>query len=212
MNEEKLLKKRWIELGAICGLIYTIFYQLLIFVPLPRAIQVTLMSAKGSMIGIAAVGCYYFFIIHRKTITLQIAMVAQIIAGVLVTTMNLVQKAIVISITEETERVTGWALKAIDNIQLSLDVNWDIYIFLGSIMFALNMFRHPKFGKIFATSGIVICLIHISLNILTFPKPPKDAGYFDIGPVFGLWGLAVYMNILIHLKWVKNKLGASELN
>ncbi len=41
---------------------------------------------------------------------------------------------------------------------------------------------------------------------MTFPTPPAESGSIDLGPILGLWGLAVTINILIKYKWVDTKL------
>lgn len=43
---------------------------------------------------------------------------------------------------------------------------------------------------------------------MTFPTPPADAGSVDLGPLMGLWGLAVTINILVKYKWIDTKLNA----
>ena len=70
------------------------------------------------------------------------------------------------------------------------------------------MFNHPKFGKIFSLTGIIISILLISFNVMTFPTPPAESGSVDLGPILGLWGLAVTINILIKYKWVDTKLNA----
>jgi hypothetical protein len=42
------------------------------------------------------------------------------------------------------------------------------------------------------------------LNLLTFPVPPADAGSIDLGPLVGVWYLAVTIMIARSLKWLKD--------
>ena len=160
------------------------------------------------MLGLSAVGSYYFLALHKRTVSLQIAVISQIIAGALVTTMLLIQYALKLSKPELIDPVSKWAWNSLNHVQLGIDVAWDLYLFLGSILFAINMFNHPKFGKIFSLTGIIISILLISFNIITFPTPPAEAGSVDLGPILGLWGLAVTINILIKYKWVDTKLNA----
>jgi len=208
MNTDTVNIRNWIKLGIISGLSASVIYPLLIFVPMPMIFQVILIMAWGPFLGLSAAGSYYFLALHKKTISLKIAVVSQIIAGVLVTTMLLIQYALRISKPEVIDPVSKWAWNSLNHVQLGIDVAWDVYLFLGCILFAINMFNHPKFGKIFSLTGIIISMLLIGFNIITFPTPPAEAGSVDLGPILGLWGLAVTINILVKYKWVNSKLNA----
>jgi hypothetical protein len=206
MNEDAVIIKNWIKLGIFSGFTVSVIYPSLIFIPMPQIIQVTFMMAWGPFLGLSAVGLYYFLALHKKSVSLQIALISQVIAGVLVTTMLLVQSALRISKPEIIDNASQWAWSSLNHIQLGIDVAWDVFIFLGSILFAINMYNHPKFGKIFYITGIIISILLIGFNITTFPTPPAEAGSFDFGPLLGLWGLAITINILIKYKWIDTKL------
>ena len=64
------------------------------------------------------------------------------------------------------------------------------------------MFNHPRFGKIFSISGIVLFASLLFLNLFTFPHPPASKGLFDVGPITGLWGLIVIIQTLRSIKWM----------
>jgi hypothetical protein len=93
-----------------------------------------------------------------------------------------------------------------NTIQLGLDVVWDIFLGVGTILLAINMFRHPRLGKIFSITGIIIALALLVLNITTFPVPPAESGSIDLGPLAALWYLAVTIRIAMSFKWVDEKL------
>jgi hypothetical protein len=175
---------------------------------MPQPVQVALMMAWGPLLGISAVGLYYFLALYKKTVSLQIAVISQIISGVLVTTMLLVQSAVRLSRPELIDSSSEWAWNSLNHVQLGIDVSWDVFIFLGTNLFAVNMYNHPMFGKIISLSGIIISVLLIGFNIITFPTPPAEAGSFDLGPVLGLWGLAVTINILVKYKWIDAKISA----
>jgi len=40
------------------------------------------------------------------------------------------------------------------------------------------------------------------LNLQTFPTPPANAGLFDLGPVLGLWYLAVTIQVARSFHWI----------
>lgn len=206
MNSEKPLQlKLWIQIGIVCGLLVSIIYPLLIFVPLPDVLQITLIVFFGPLLSIASVGLYYFLIIHKKTIAASIAVVSNIIAGVLITLMFLVQTAIRSSKPQVIPEGENWIWNSFNHIHYGLDVTWDSYIFLGTFFFALVMFKHPSFGKIFSISGIAIAVAMISINIFSFPIPPGSASLIDMGPFIGLWYLAVTIRIMLAYKELLKK-------
>ncbi|MCW8961019.1 MAG: hypothetical protein OQK29_05600, partial [Ignavibacteriaceae bacterium] len=133
-------------------------------------------------------------------------LVSNIIAGVLVMTMLLVQIAIRSSRPEVIDEASVWIWKSINQVHLGLDVAWDVYIFFGTLLFAISMFRHPKLGKILSITGIIISVIMIILNAVSFPVPPANAGLIDLGPLIGLWYLVVTLFIIFNFKWVDEQL------
>src|SRR5712691_10824715 len=47
---------------------------------------------------------------------------------------------------------------ALTGIWLGIDLAWDAYIGLGTICFAVAVLRHPRFGRVFAFSGLAIAV------------------------------------------------------
>ncbi len=80
---------------------------------------------------------------------------------------------------------------AVDAVQLGLDVAWDVFISLGTLLFALTMFKDPRFGWIIGSLGVLIAVALLVLNLLTFPIPPANQNLIDLGPLLGLWYLVV---------------------
>jgi hypothetical protein len=203
---------RWIKLGVICGLIVSFIYPLLIFGHLLDLAAVILMCAFGPLLGIASVGLYYFMAPVRKTVSLRIASASNVIAGSFLTMMLLVQTSLFVrmdkALAKNSDPALAEMLKAIwrgvDSVQLGLDVVWDVYIALGTLLFAINMLWHPRLGKIIGIIGIALAVGLFALNVYTFPTPPADADLFDLGPFVGLWYLVVSIMILRSLKWARD--------
>jgi len=159
----------------------------------------------GILMSLASVGLYYFIRIHKQNIISKIALFSNIIAGTILVQMFLVQLAIKSSKPEILNGSDKWVWTTINHIHFGLDVAWDVYIFLGTILFAISMYKHPKLGKIFSLAGVIISLLMITTNIISFPLPPYKE-YFDFGPLIGLWYLAVTVKITFSKKWIKQKL------
>ena len=204
----------WIKIGIIAGFLTTIIYPLLIFAPMPRLLSVILIFAVGPLLSISSVGLYKFIQLHRKTVSLQIAMVSNIIAGTLFCVMLVVQMALRFPMLDHIERTGDESVREIVNwiwnVDLGLDLSWDLYIALGTFFFALNMLRHPKLGKVIGGIGILVTVAMLGFNIYTFPDPPADAGLFDLGPFVGLWYLLVTILVLRSYNWAKKLLSIED--
>ena len=210
--------RTWIRVGAISGLVAAISYPTLILAPLPLAAVAFLTCLFGVSLSLAAVGGYHFIALHKATITLQIGAAAEVIAGVLVICMLLIQLAVnktmesILSTAEAagTTEIANSIWLAVDQVQLGIDVAWDVYISIGTLLIAWNLRSHPRFGPFFGWPGVVIASSLLVLNLVTFPTPPSQAGLVDLGPALGLWSLAMAIRIVLSLKWADQVLEARE--
>lgn len=200
------LTKKWIITGIVSGLLVSFIYPALMFIPFPQAVQTVLIMIFGPLLAFSSAGLYFFISLHKKTISASAALVSNIIAGILITTMLLVQVAIRSSHPEEISDTSNWIWTSLNRVHLGLDASWDVYIALGTLLFALSMFNHPKLGKIISISGVLISVALIILNAISFPVPPSNAGLFDLGPIVGLWYFIITLMIIFRLKWVDEKL------
>jgi hypothetical protein len=103
--------------------------------------------------------------------------------------------------TDSSERALHAAFEAANGIQLGLDVAWDLFLALGTVLLARNMWRHPRFGRVLAVSGGVIAVALAVVNLAVFPEPPGQAGLVDLGPVIGLWYLIVTVRLAGSGRW-----------
>jgi hypothetical protein len=162
-------------------------------------------SSMGILLSLASVGLYYFIQIHKKSITSKIAVFSNIIAGALLTQMFLVQLAIKSSRPKIIDESGKWVWNSVNHIHYGLDVAWDVYIFLGTILFAVSIFQHPKLGKTFSITGILISLLMIITNVISFPISPAEE-YIDFGPFIGLWYFAITIKIAFSKKWIRQQI------
>jgi hypothetical protein len=214
MTKENALTLTWIKLGASAGILACVIYPLMIAVEMPRLLTVVCAAAFGPLLSLASVGLYHLLKLHQKTVTAQIAAGANVIAGTIVNMMLVVQLAISMSMREYVQNAGDAATKAtleliwkaVDKVQLGLDVSWDVFISIGTLLFALNMLRHPRFGKIFGWIGVIIASLLLGFNLYSFPTPPANADLIDFGPFVGLWYLVISIQTLRSLKWAKNTL------
>ena len=204
MDNDNRVILNWINIGIICGFLVSIIYPLLQFIS-NLILGVILAASMGILLSLASVGLYYFIQIHKKTIAPKIALFSNIIAGALLTQMFLVQLAIKSSKPKLIEESSKWVWDSLNHIHYGLDVAWDVYIFLGTFLFAISIFQHPKLGKIFSIAGILISLLMIVTNVISFPTPPYEE-YIDFGPFIGLWYLGITIKIMTSKKWIHQQI------
>jgi len=212
---EQSFEKQWVKTGAILGLASVGSYLLLnILANIPGLTMpdflFRLMFFAVGICGVLSIGgLYYLFKKSRKTILLQQAIIMAIIAFAFFTLMVIVQQTTeefwssslsIHSIFNEDELNVIW--KSIFTIQLGIDICFDVFYTLAFLFMSILMFRHPRFGKIFSISGILLFSALLILNLYTFPKPPAESGLVDLGPLTGLWALAVNIQALRSVKWM----------
>jgi hypothetical protein len=213
MNESSHLVVTWTKVAVVVGLAAAAVYPLLIFVPMPETLTVLLAAAFGPLLSVGAVGQYHFISAYRRTVSLQIAVLFWVIAGTIVNTMLVVQmtvrdywrQGVAGAPDEESAELLETAYVAADKVQLGLDISWDFYIAVGTVLLAANMLKHPRFGRVIGLVGIVTGAALLGFNLSTFPHPPAEAGSLDLGPVLGLWGLVVTIMMARSIGWLKDQ-------
>lgn len=185
----------FIRAGIASGLFTCIAYPLVGFAPLPLPVALVLVALLGPSLGAASLGLREALALHRRTVAGSVAALLNLVAGALLTAMLFVQLAVRQYAPGEdfpTKLVGVW---------LGLDVAWDVYIGLGTLLFSVAMLGHPRFGRVFAVPGLVIAVALLALNLATFPVPPGESGLVDVGPLVGLWYLAVTVRMWRSLAW-----------
>lgn len=156
-------------------------YPLGVFAPLPLPARTLCLAAFGPLLGLGSYGLFRLLSLEAPCVRAALGAAANAIAGALFTAMMLVQLA-------AGERGEGAYAQS---TWLGLDVAWDVYIGIGTLMLASAAAGHAWFGRIIGAGGVVIAVLLLVLNLSTFPTPPADAGLFDAGPLVGGWYLVV---------------------
>jgi hypothetical protein len=198
MNDSIDFAVAWTKVGVVAGFLACTVYPVLIAVPMPMTMTVLLAAAFGPLLGVATLGLYHFIGTHRKTVSLQIAVVFTVIAGAIVNTMLVVQMTIRefwrMELAEAADagsrELIGAAYSATNAVQLGLDISW---------------FRHPRLGRIVGALGALIGVSLLSFNLFTFPVPPAEAGSIDLGPLVGIWYLVVTIMLARSIGWLRNQ-------
>jgi len=99
------------------------------------------------------------------------------------------------------------AFDGLNMVQLGLDVSWDIFFSLATVLFGVAMFRHPRFGTVWGLMMVLVGGGLLVLNLASFPDPPGEAGLVDLGPLSRVLYLLVSIRVLRSLSWVDEHLG-----
>lgn len=205
--------RNWVHVGIGAGLVACASYPALVFVPMPPFLTAIVASAFGPALGFASVGLYHFLKLHRDSVCAQIGAISNLLAGALFTAMAVVQLSVRQHRNEyfagpEPDETVRATVRWVWDVILGLDVAFDVYIGLGTLLFGVAMLGHPRLGRIVGWAGILIAGVGVlGFNLYTLPTPPADAGLLDSGPPCGLWYLVVVILIWRSRRWVDESLG-----
>jgi len=197
------ITRQWAIVTVVTGITSVVAYTLISILPGPFIILVVLVSVFGPSLAAASLGLYHVLKVTSNPILLQLAVMFNVLGASIFTMMGLVQLAIGYKIqTVGANNPIPPALPdVLVGVQLGMDVAWDMFIGLGTLLFAVGMIKDPRFGRILGSFGILIALGLIVFNLWTFPTPPAQKNLVDLGPFVGLWYLAV--TILV-IRWLRN--------
>ena len=216
MSEEKQLIIRWVKFGVASGIAADLCYGLAIGVPMPRMLSNIVFWSFGPLLIAATPGTFYFIKQHRNSISLQVGSLFLMLAGLTVTMMAVVQRSVFETFSAirpdqaDGPAYASWkmGLESGNAVQLGLDIVWDIFILVATILIAVSIYSHPRLGKVMSVSGVGIGLAGLFLNFQTFPTPPGAAGSFDIGPLVGIWFLVIAILIIKNFRWLRESVEA----
>lgn len=207
---ENNITMKWIKLGIICGYLTVIVFPIMIFADLSIKPALVLAASFGILFMIASIGLYKFISLSKNTVSLQLGTLFNIIGCAIVVMMLTVQLGLFSegkkAGEEVPKEVKTYVFRTVNLTQMSLDVAWDIFISLGTLLLAINMLSHKRLGKIIGIVGILLGAGLFVLNINSFPIPPAESGSIDLGPFAALWYFAVTIMMTLSLKWVRESL------
>jgi len=187
------IERHWAVVSIVSGVMTVVTYALFSVISGPFKLGVILVCAFGPLLATASIGLYHVLAETGNPIVLQLAVVFNVLGAAIFTLMGLVQLSIHFQMEtlSQSSDIPAALPAAMNSVQLGMDVAWDVFISLGTLLFALSMFRDPRFGWIIGSLGALIALALLVLNLLTFPIPPANKNLIDLGPLLGLWYLVV---------------------
>jgi hypothetical protein len=167
----------------------------------PFIALVLVASAFGPLLAAASLGLYHVLAESGNPVVIELAVLFNVVGAAIFTMMLLVQLTIgyqIQSVGEGVQNLTALRTSLI-GVQLGLDVAWDVFISLGTLLFAISMFRDARFGWLMGITGILIAVSLLILNLWTFPTPPAAKNLIDLGPLVGIWYLAT---TILMIRWL----------
>jgi len=83
----------------------------------------------------------------------------------------------------QTEKAVLWG---VNNVQLSLDISFDIWITGGAFFLAAGLALGPR-RRWLGVIGVVVAVFTLGMNVWKYPAPPAEVGGIDGGPYLATW-------------------------
>ncbi len=199
------LSMSWVKVGPVAGFLSIAAYFAAATDLLPSRVTLVLAFSMGPLLSVAFIGFYHFLREHQNSAALQTATVFGVIAGTLLNLMLVVQQSLCIGLPSATRASMGAAWAGLNWVQLGIDVSWDIYISVATILLGVVLWRHPRFGMVMGGITMFAGSLLLVLNLWTFPRPPGESGLIDVGPFVGLWFVVLSVQMLFSVKWWTNR-------
>jgi hypothetical protein len=184
-------------------------YILAIALPWPEtqfgtSISMLVVSAWPILSIIYSYGLCDYIAAERDSAANRLAFVFSVAAFATVLAMIIVQLAVGAGVGEFTKGLDAQAAGALKRslrlVDTGLDVAWDMLIGTTLVLSGVAMRKRSRLGPGWAIPSIVLGIALIILNAATFPWPPGDHGLIDIGPLIGLYVMALASRLAL-LGW-----------
>ncbi|HET7040173.1 MAG TPA: hypothetical protein VFH97_09810 [Gemmatimonadales bacterium] len=183
------MDRRWSLCSAITGILAVASYVTLIFASVPGPLAALLAFGFSFGFALASIALHLGVMSAVAPRLGLLGAVANTVAAGLVIAMLLVQMAVKAAVPDPGPAFTA--------IWLGLDVAWDLFGGVGTLLIAWALWYHPRFRPILPLLGVAVALLMLVLNLATFPIPPAEAGSVDVGPLVALWYVVLSIRILV---------------
>ena len=96
------------------------------------------------------------------------------------------------AVIQQTEKAVMWG---VNNVQLSLDICFDIWITIGGVFLAAALVVKPG-RRWLGILGLLAAAFAFGMNVWKYPAPPAEVGGIDGGPFLAAWfGLYLWLEI-----------------
>jgi len=192
--------------GGVAGLASIVAYLLAIAVPWPES---QLGTSAGLLVAAAfpVFGIIYsyalcsFVAAERDGPANRLGFVFAVAAFSTLLAMIVVQLAVGAGIGEFTRELDAQTARALRRglrlVDLGLDVSWDLLMGTALVFWGVAIRKRSGLGPGWGIPIVALGLGLIALNAATFPWPPGDHGLVDLGPLTGLFMLALAVRLAV---------------
>lgn len=210
LKDKRRAEKNLVRAGVICGIVAGVTYLVTTFVGLPAAAERSIFIYSGPLLVVAIIGAYEFLRRPQASASAMLGAVFGVAAGMTRMLFAVVQEANVERFGRITAAMADPAAQqmwrdikgSIFSVQSGMNYVFDFCGDITGYLFAIAMWRHPKFGKPFSIAAVLLVSPHFVMKLITFPRPPAAVGLFDAGPLSMLVLLVVMVQMARHLSWV----------
>jgi hypothetical protein len=182
-------------LSAVAGSLGIAMYMARSFFTLPDPIEIAFYALFGPALVLAFFGLAPLLAQGKAPLSAYVGSLFGIIGGAvnmcfavvqmcnLSTLQPAIQNATDPLVREDLRRV----LAGVFTVQNGLNITMDFFIDVAAFFWAYAMWHHPRYGRGVALLAPFLVGTHFVLKAYTFPVPPREAGFFDAGPMVGVW-------------------------
>lgn len=212
MRSEPNLERTLVKTAVSAGIALAVMYPARTFLDLPDFLALAFFIFFGPLLVVAFVGLLPFLAKPRLSVAVILGTVFGVIAGTVNTMFAVVQITNLHYIrgymraADSPAAQQNWQdiLNGVFTVQNGLNYVADLFLDWTAFLYAVVMWSHPKFGRIFAVLGFIAVGLHFVMKLYTFPEPPSEAGLFDAGPLVSIWFALVTIQVLRHLAWMND--------
>jgi len=210
LQTDSSVERKLVIVGFTAGIAAVLMYLARTFVPLPGFVRTAFFIFFGPVLVVAFLGFYPFISKPRASVSAILATAFGVIAGatnmlfavVQLTNLHYIRGYIRAAETEAAEQIWWNILSGVFTVQNGINYVMDFFLDWTAFLYALLMWSHPKFGKIFSILSVVAVGPHFVMKLITFPEPPAEAGLFDAGPLVAVWFAIVLVQVGRNLGWL----------
>lgn len=192
-------ERAWIRTTQIAGVCALVFYFAEpVFHVVPRGVGRWMFFLIGPAIALAAFAMLRALAARREDVARTIGLSAAVVAGLVMHLMAVIQTGnftamqarIAAAETAEARTIDTAVMQGVNNVQLSLDIGFDLWIAAAGLFLAVSALRTPG-RRILGAIGLAAAAFALGMNVAFYPDPPAENGGIDGGPYlagwFGVW-------------------------
>jgi hypothetical protein len=211
------LELRLVRTGVLASFAGIAMYLAYALFPIPDVLNTAFFLLMGPSLVIAFAGIFPFLNKPTPTVSALLGTLFGVLAGAtrfMFATVQLNNLEYIrghIQSAESPAAQDAWRdiLAGVFTVQNGMNWVSDFFVDGAAFLFAIVMWRHPGFGRLFSLLSLVTIGPHFVMKAITFPRPPAEAGFFDAGPLVGVWFLVITIQIARHLVSSRHRAAAS---